>query len=170
MDSRARCIAMRVSFVGEGSDFVTNVSNERRHRPPRPNYPHKLTKAAEPWLGGGAALGRLRTARGRHVGCSSLPPLHVSRGSRRAARGGRQGGRLLQLRVSTLARPHENGPKRGRIIRNLREQVKRRTIAQITPSLSCLAAVRQEMHERHWPSSVCVRQICKQVNSCTHKR
>src|SRR4029079_3051527 len=23
------------------------------------NYPHKLTKAAEPWLGGGAAFGRL---------------------------------------------------------------------------------------------------------------
>ena len=23
----------------------------------RPNYPHKLTKTAEPWLGGGAALG-----------------------------------------------------------------------------------------------------------------
>jgi len=22
-----------------------------------PNYPHKLTKTAEPWLGGGAALG-----------------------------------------------------------------------------------------------------------------
>src|SRR4029079_6295601 len=24
------------------------------------NYPHKLTKAAEPWLGGGAAFGRLQ--------------------------------------------------------------------------------------------------------------
>src|ERR1051326_1224970 len=66
------------------------------------NCPHKLTKTAEPWLGGGAAFGRLRTARGRHVGCSSLPPSHVSRGSRRAAGGGRRGGRLLQLRVSTL--------------------------------------------------------------------
>src|ERR1044071_6611691 len=52
-----------------------------------PNCPHKLTKTAEPWLGGGAAFGRLRTARGRHGGCISLPPLHVSRGSRRAARG-----------------------------------------------------------------------------------
>src|ERR1051325_1043427 len=52
-----------------------------------PNCPHKLTKTADPWLGGGAAFGRLRTARGRHVGCSSLPPLRVSRGSRRAARG-----------------------------------------------------------------------------------
>jgi hypothetical protein len=68
------------------------------------NSPHKLTKTAEPWLGGGAAFGRLRTARGRHVGCTSLPPLRISRGSRRAARGGRRGGRFLQLRVSTLAR------------------------------------------------------------------
>jgi hypothetical protein len=25
-----------------------------------PNYPHKLTKTAEPWLGGGAAFGRLQ--------------------------------------------------------------------------------------------------------------
>jgi hypothetical protein len=74
----------------------------------RANCPHKLTKTAEPWLGGGAAFGRLRTARGRHVGCSSLPPLHVSRGSRRAAQGGRNGRRLLQLRVSTLARPIYN--------------------------------------------------------------
>src|ERR1051325_632580 len=53
-----------------------------------PNCPHKLTKPADPWLGGGAAFGRLRTARGRHVGCSSLPPLRGSGGRRRAARGG----------------------------------------------------------------------------------
>jgi hypothetical protein len=26
----------------------------------RPNCPHKLTKTAEPWLGGGAAFGRLQ--------------------------------------------------------------------------------------------------------------
>ena len=56
-------------------------------------------------------MGRLRTARGRHVGCRSLPPLHVSRGSRRAAQWGRHGGRFLQLRVSTLGRP-----TRGRVI------------------------------------------------------
>ena len=49
------------------------------------NCPHKLTKTAEPWLGGGAASGRLRTARGRHVGCTWLLPLRVSRRSRRAA-------------------------------------------------------------------------------------
>jgi len=67
-----------------------------------PNDPHKLTKAAERWLGGGAASGRLRTARGRHVGCFWLRPLRVRRRSRRAARGGRHGGRLLQLRVIAL--------------------------------------------------------------------
>src|ERR1044071_8083933 len=72
-----------------------------------PNCPHKLTKTAEPWLGGGAAFGRLRTARGRHVGCSSLLLLHVSGGSRRAARGGRHGGRFLQLRVTTLGRSRD---------------------------------------------------------------
>ena len=62
-------------------------SREAQKSMSRPNCPHKLTKTAEPWLGGGAAFGRLRTARGRHVGCTSLLLLHVSRGSRRAARG-----------------------------------------------------------------------------------
>src|ERR1043165_8394308 len=46
------------------------------------NCPHKLTKTAEPWLGGGAAFGRLRTARTRHGGWRSLLPLRVSRGRR----------------------------------------------------------------------------------------
>jgi len=49
-----------------------------------PNDPHKLTKAAERWLGGGAAVGGSNCTR-RHVGCISLRPLRVCRGSRRAA-------------------------------------------------------------------------------------
>ena len=72
------------------------------HSQKPPNCPHKLTKTAEPWLGGEPPRAA-RTARGRHAGCSSLLPLHVSRGSRRAAQGGRHGGRFLQLRVSLLA-------------------------------------------------------------------
>ena len=72
-----------------------------------PNSPHKLTKTAEPWLGGEPPRAA-RTARPRHVGCSSLLPLRISRGSRRAAPGGRRGGRLLQLRVSTLGGLHES--------------------------------------------------------------
>ena len=49
------------------------------------NYPHKLTKSAEPWLGGGAASGgsellaRVTSAAVRSCYCV------VSRGSRRAA-------------------------------------------------------------------------------------
>jgi hypothetical protein len=53
----------------------------------RANDPHKLTKAAGPLARRRSRLGRLRTARTRHVGCSSLLPLRVSRGSRRAAPG-----------------------------------------------------------------------------------
>ena len=67
-----------------------------------PNYPHKLTKTAEPWLGGGAALGgselhsRVTSAavRSRHfvlVAAAAVP-----------LPGGRHGRRLLQLRVSAL--------------------------------------------------------------------
>ena len=37
----------------------------------------QAAKAAERWLGGGAAFGRLRTAR-RHGGCTSLPPRQAS--------------------------------------------------------------------------------------------
>ena len=64
--------------------FITRAQTAQKlHKPA--NYPHKLTKTAEPWLGGGAAFRRIRTARPRHVGCSSLLPLRVSCGSRRAA-------------------------------------------------------------------------------------
>ncbi len=56
------------------------------------NCPHKLTKTAEPWLGGEPPRAA-RTARGRHAGCSSLQLLRISRGSRRAAReAGMEGG------------------------------------------------------------------------------
>ena len=51
----------------------------------QPNCPDKLTKAAEPWLGGGAAFGRLQLHARVTSAASSLLPLRVSRGSRRAA-------------------------------------------------------------------------------------
>ena len=35
-------------------------ATRRQTRTQRANYPHKLTKAAERWLGGGAAFGRLQ--------------------------------------------------------------------------------------------------------------
>jgi hypothetical protein len=70
-----------------------------------PNYPHKLTKTAEPWLGGGAASGgselRARVTSAAVRSCHCM----FSRGSRRAAFRGRRARRFLQLRVSTLARP-----------------------------------------------------------------
>ena len=73
----------------------------------RANCPHKLTKTAEPWLGGGAASGGSELhARGTSAAVRSCHCV-VSRGSRRAASGGRQGRRLLQLRVSTLGRLSE---------------------------------------------------------------
>jgi hypothetical protein len=66
------------------------------------NCPHKLTKTAEPWLGGEAALGGFElhagvtsaAVRSRHcmlVAAAAAPP-----------KGGRHGGRCLQLRVITL--------------------------------------------------------------------
>ena len=62
-----------------------------------PIFPHKLTKAAEPWLGGGAAFGRLQLhARGTSAAISLLP-LRVGRGSRRAAAEGRRSGGLCSL-------------------------------------------------------------------------
>src|ERR1043165_9169495 len=70
------------------------------------NCPHKLKKTAGP-LAGGAPPRAARTARARHVGCSSLLPLRVGRGSRRAAFRGRHVRRFLQLRVSTLAGPRD---------------------------------------------------------------
>jgi hypothetical protein len=50
----------------------------------QPNNPHKLTKAAEPWLGGGAALGGSNcTASWRlHIAPSEAS---VSRGSHHSA-------------------------------------------------------------------------------------
>ena len=40
------------------SCFITRAQiAQKRHKPA--NYPHKLAKTAEPWLGGGAAFGRL---------------------------------------------------------------------------------------------------------------
>ena len=49
----------------------------------QPNNPHKLTKAAERWLGGGAALGgsNCTPARQPHL---VLSESHVSRGGFRA--------------------------------------------------------------------------------------
>jgi len=67
-----------------------------------PNCPHKLTKAAEPWLGGGAALGRLQlharvtsaAVRSCHFVLVAAAVVPLSRG--------RRGGRSLQLRVIAL--------------------------------------------------------------------
>ena len=62
----------------------STASDGQKSEPP--NYPHKLTKP--PSLGSAAEPPRAApTARPRHVGCSSLLPLRVSRGSRRAASG-----------------------------------------------------------------------------------
>jgi hypothetical protein len=73
----------------------------------RANCPHKLTKAAGPLARRPSRLGRLELhARGTSA-ASSLLPLRVGRGSRRAAPSGRHVRRLLQLRVSTLGRPCE---------------------------------------------------------------
>src|ERR1043166_7470363 len=70
----------------------------------RANCPHKLTKAAGPLARRPSRLGRLELhARGTSA-ASSLLPLRVGRGSRRAAPSGRHVRRLLQLRVSTLGR------------------------------------------------------------------
>jgi hypothetical protein len=72
----------------------------------RPNCPHKLTKTAGPLARRPSRLGRLELhARGTSA-ASSLLPLRVSRGSRRAASRGRHVRRLLQLRVSTLGASH----------------------------------------------------------------
>src|ERR1051325_9581163 len=83
-------------------EYVSHLRHTPRAAQRPPNCPHKLTKTADPWLGGGPPCGRRQPPRPRHVGCSSLPPLRVSRGSRRAASGGRHGRRFLQLRVITL--------------------------------------------------------------------
>ena len=81
--------------------FITRPQIAQKcHKPA--NYPHKLTKTAEPWLGGGAALSgselhagvtsaALRSSRCALVAAAAAPPV-----------GGRRGGRLLQLRVIAL--------------------------------------------------------------------
>src|ERR1043165_9307184 len=83
--------------------FITRPQIAQKcHKPA--NYPHKLTKTAEPWLGGGAALSgselhagvtsaALRSSRCALVAAAAAPP-----------EGGRHGGRSLQLRVIALAR------------------------------------------------------------------
>ena len=72
-----------------------------------PNYPHKLTKTAEPWLGGGAALGGSELhARVTSAAVRSATPLLVAAAAAPLP-GGRRGRRLLQLRVSALGRSHE---------------------------------------------------------------
>src|ERR1043165_2972685 len=86
--------------------FITRPQIAQKcHKPA--NYPHKLTKTAEPWLGGGAALSgselhagvtsaALRSSRCALVAAAAAPP-----------EGGRHGGRSLQLRVSALGAPRE---------------------------------------------------------------
>src|ERR1051325_11410675 len=103
----------------------------------QPNNPHKLTKAAERWLGGGAAFGRLRTAR-RHGGCTSLPPRRASVAAATIPLRGRRGRRALQLRVITLGRPPESRVITAQIERSLRvkHERHRRLIASFALSLA----------------------------------
>jgi len=63
-----------------------------------PNYPHKLTKAAERWLGGGAASGGSEL---HGVTPAALRSLRITRQSRRlpCRSAARRLRRLLQLRV-----------------------------------------------------------------------
>ena len=67
-----------------------------------PNCPHKLTKAAEPWLGGGAASGGSELH--ARVTSAAVRSCHFVLVAAAAAplSCGRHGGRLLQLRVSAL--------------------------------------------------------------------
>ena len=70
-----------------------------------PNYPHKLTNAAEPWLGGGAALGGSNcTPASRRLPVRSGHCVLVAAAAAPLP-GGRHGRRPLQLRVSALAGP-----------------------------------------------------------------
>src|ERR1051325_5943607 len=69
-----------------------------------PNCPHKLTKTAEPWVGGGAALGGSNcTPASRRLPVRSCHCVLVAAGAAPLS-SGRRGGRLLQLRVITLGR------------------------------------------------------------------
>src|ERR1051325_11611659 len=74
-----------------------------------PNYPHKLTKAAEPWLGGGAASGGSNcTPAARRLQVAPAAPRwsrQPPHRPRRTAPAGRCGGPLSQRRVITLAAP-----------------------------------------------------------------
>src|ERR1051325_11689503 len=68
-----------------------------------PNCPHKLTKAAEPWLGGGAALGGSELhARGTSAAVRSCHFVLVAAAGVPLS-GCRHGRRSLQLRVIALA-------------------------------------------------------------------
>ena len=74
----------------------------------RPNYPHKLTKSAEPWLGGGAALGGSELhARGTSAAVRSRYCVLVAAAAAPLA-GGPHGRRLLQLRVSALGAQNDS--------------------------------------------------------------
>src|ERR1043165_2151875 len=74
----------------------------------RANVPHNLTKAAGPQARGAEPPWAAPNARARHAGCSSLLPRHASVAAAVVPLlPRRRGGRLLQLRVSALAGPHE---------------------------------------------------------------
>ena len=79
--------------------FLRNANSEKTPA----NYPHKLTKTAEPWLGGGAASGGSELH--ARVTSAAVRSCHFVLVAAAAAPlfGGRDGGRSLQLRVSALA-------------------------------------------------------------------
>ena len=76
-----------------------------------PNCPHKLTKTAEPWLGGGAALGGSELH--ARVTSAAVRSCHFVLVAAAAAPllGGRHGGRLLQLRVIALGARNQSSAR-----------------------------------------------------------
>ena len=94
-----------MSSFGRICAKVCHNSRRKVHdgsRKRRANYPHKLTKTAEPWLGGGAASGGSNcTPASRRLPVRSCHCVLVAAAAALLF-WGRHGERLLQLRVSAL--------------------------------------------------------------------
>jgi hypothetical protein len=100
--SRPRVGAAERGQLPAGSDVDHGRGNPNRRV--APNCPHKLTKTAEPWLGGEPPLGGSNcTPASRRLQFAPATAFLVAAAAAPLP-GGRHGGRLLQLRVSTLAR------------------------------------------------------------------
>src|ERR1051326_2654451 len=72
------------------------------HIPVPANCPHKLTKTAVPWLGGGATSGASELRAGVTSAAVRFRYCMLVAAAAAPPEGGRHGGRLLQLRVITL--------------------------------------------------------------------